>query len=251
MTGVNMRMEWTVLGRSGGYPAPGEATSGYLLSAGDTHILVDCGAGVLAQLFRLIPLGELDAVILSHLHSDHISDLDVLKYALQMRRRAGEPLANLPVYLPAQPAESVPSADGVLDLRFYDSGDRIQIGPVGIELIAGEHPIPSYGMRFSAGGKIAAYTGDTRWCAAVPRMLADARLAFMDAGSLERLRAEPMVHMTARECAVAARECGVARAVLSHLVPHQPADETWAEAIEQYDRVELAQPLAVYRVADD
>ncbi len=121
-------------------------------------------AGVLSQLFRLMPFGDLDVVPLSHVHSDHLSDLDVLKYAMQMQRRAGVAWPNLPVYLPAQPAAAVPAADGVLDLHFCSDNDRIQIGPVAIQWIAGEHSIQSYGMRFDAGGKIVAYTGDTRWC---------------------------------------------------------------------------------------
>lgn len=48
-------MKLTVLGCNGPYPAPGGACSGYLLQEGDTGVLLDCGAGVLAQLEKHMP----------------------------------------------------------------------------------------------------------------------------------------------------------------------------------------------------
>lgn len=239
-------MELIVLGRSGGFPMPGEATSGYLLRHGDTTVLVDCGSGVLSNLFRYVPVTGLSALVLSHLHSDHQADVSVLKYALNMTRRFGTAVADLPVYLPARPEGLVPTADGVLDLRFYEDGDPFEIGGIGVTCIAGDHPVPSYGMRFACEGKTLAYTGDTRLCPNVARMLQGADLAVMDAGGLERLRSDPMVHMTALECAQTAREAGVRRTLLSHLVPFQPMEETLREAQGGFDRVELAMPLASY-----
>ena len=59
-------MQLTILGNSGPYPAPGGACSGYLLSQGDTHVLLDCGLGVLARLQEHISLGALSALVLTH-----------------------------------------------------------------------------------------------------------------------------------------------------------------------------------------
>ena len=82
-------MKLTVLGNNGPYPAAGSACSGYLLQSGAANILIDCGNGVLSNIQKIISLDELDAVILTHLHSDHISDMYVLKYAIQLRRKRG------------------------------------------------------------------------------------------------------------------------------------------------------------------
>jgi ribonuclease BN (tRNA processing enzyme) len=79
-------------------------------------------------------------------------------------------------------------------------------------------------------------------------MLQGADLAVLDAGGLERLRSDPMVHMTALECAQTARAAGVRRTLLSHLVPYQPMEETLREAKDGYENVELAMPLATYPV---
>ena len=83
-------MKLTILGNNGPYPAPGGACSGYLLSSdsGDTRILIDCGTGVLCRLMDECPPEALDAVVLSHLHFDHMSDMLPMQYALQFSRRA-------------------------------------------------------------------------------------------------------------------------------------------------------------------
>ena len=75
-------MQLTILGNSGPYPAPGGACSGYLLSQGDTHVLLDCGLGVLARLQEHISLGALSALVLTHLHFDHVSDAFDLAIAM-------------------------------------------------------------------------------------------------------------------------------------------------------------------------
>ena len=77
-------MKLTVLGNNGPFPAAGGACSGYLVIEGDKKILIDCGNGVLANLQKFIKLEEIDAVILTHLHSDHMSDMMVLRYAVHI-----------------------------------------------------------------------------------------------------------------------------------------------------------------------
>ena len=106
-------MKLTILGCNGPYPGAGGACSGYLLSEDDTHVLIDCGAGVIANLVRHIPWEALDAVVLSHLHYDHMSDLLPMQYALQFHPRE----TPLPVYAPATPERVRENCDAVL--RFY------------------------------------------------------------------------------------------------------------------------------------
>ena len=69
--------------------------------SGETRILLDCGTGVLAHLTQLMPDIHLDAVVLSHLHYDHMSDMLPMHYYFQFH-----PLARpLNVLLPGAPAE--------------------------------------------------------------------------------------------------------------------------------------------------
>ena len=95
-------MKLTILGNNGPYPCAGGACSGYLLSSdsGRTKLLIDCGTGTLANLSKHLAWDALDAVILSHLHFDHMSDMLPMQYALQFHSRAEA----LPVYAPLTPA---------------------------------------------------------------------------------------------------------------------------------------------------
>jgi len=71
----------TVLGCSGSYPGPGGACSGYLVEGGGTAVWLDAGSGTLANLQKHLSIVELDAVVISHEHVDHWTDLEHLAVA--------------------------------------------------------------------------------------------------------------------------------------------------------------------------
>src|ERR1700722_14911647 len=66
----------TVLGCDGSWPGPGGAGSGYLVQAGGTTLLLDAGPGPFAALQGWIDPAGIAAVVLSHSHPDHWSDLE-------------------------------------------------------------------------------------------------------------------------------------------------------------------------------
>src|SRR3954449_5466587 len=68
-------MRITVLGKSPAWQDAGGACSGYLVEGGGVRVLLDCGPGVFAKLRRFADYVDVDAVVISHLHADHILDL--------------------------------------------------------------------------------------------------------------------------------------------------------------------------------
>ncbi len=74
-------MKLKVIGFWGGYPEANEATSGYLIESNGFNLLIDCGSAVLSKLQESISIDQLDAVVLSHYHHDHIADIGPLQYA--------------------------------------------------------------------------------------------------------------------------------------------------------------------------
>ena len=47
-----------------------------LIEAGDQKLLIDAGRGAAIRLYQLnVPLGRLDALLLTHYHSDHTSGI--------------------------------------------------------------------------------------------------------------------------------------------------------------------------------
>ena len=80
-------MKLTVLGKYGPYAPAHGATSGYLLENGGKNLLLDMGSGVLARLQEFIVPEQLDGIIISHVHYDHINDLFLYRYMLERLRR--------------------------------------------------------------------------------------------------------------------------------------------------------------------
>ncbi len=243
-------MKLTILGCSGGFPGAGAATSGYLLEVNGHYILIDCGSGVLANLQRIIPLNKLEAIILTHLHHDHISDMQVLKYAISLSQLHGQNIQAIPVLAPATP-ESLATglqSDGALIIGQINAQNEQILFGAQLRFYPMDHPVETYGLSIEFEGRRLAYTSDTIPCVNLQPLLWEADLALMDAGSLERLRKPKMLHMTAAECGTLANTCGVKRLILSHILPILDRNEILTEARAEYPNAELAEQMGVYEV---
>lgn len=251
-------MEVTVLGRHAPYPPAGGACSGYLIQSRGIRVLVDGGPGVAARLMAHGGVEPLDAVIVSHLHADHISDLHCLQFAVLAAQGAGRRAAALPVYCPQEPArnrawlESV--QPGWFDTRDLPAETGLRIGPLQFTCARTVHPIPCYAMRISDGESTLFYSADTSRDAA-PGLLslaAGADLALVEA-SLTEARADlrPVVgHMTAGDAAVFGRQAGVKRLLLTHIWPEVNLELLLGEARAEWAAAEMAEELRTYRVGE-
>src|SRR2546429_9691108 len=92
-------MRLTVLGCAGSFPAPDSACSAYLVEAEGYALMLDFGTGSLSALQRYGDLRRVDAILLSHLHCDHM--LDACSYVVVRRYAPGGPSPHLPGYGPA------------------------------------------------------------------------------------------------------------------------------------------------------
>src|SRR3954452_9087721 len=72
----------TVLGCDGSYPGRDGAASGSLVQSDQATIWLDAGNGTLANLQRHIGLGDVDAIVLSHNHGDHLVDAEAYYVAV-------------------------------------------------------------------------------------------------------------------------------------------------------------------------
>ena len=97
-------MKLFCIGKYGPYPKAGESCSCYVLTHGGRNIVIDLGCGALSKLLNVLPSRDIDALVLSHLHADHMGDALTLRYALEVDKKLGRRTEPLPVYLPAEPA---------------------------------------------------------------------------------------------------------------------------------------------------
>lgn len=219
-------MKLTILGNNGPYPVSGGACSGYLLSSnsGKTNVLIEFGTGVLAALPRHISFDVLDAVILSHLHFDHMSDILPMQYALQFHPRKSA----LPVYAPASPAH----VRTLLNAPCYDARDiaDMQIGEIRFRFCPVRHPVETYALRAECDDKVFVYTGDTNETDILDSFAAGADLLLADAGLSAADWKMTAPHLSAEGCARLAQRCGAKHLLLTHLNPKYSPAQHEAEA---------------------
>jgi len=225
-------MKITILGCSGGYPAPGGATTGYLVQFAGKNILIDCGSGVLSNLFRYIPVNQIDAIIITHLHADHISDIFVLKYALQMNKQNGMAIHPIPLFAPTTPEAnfSLLQNDANLVAGHINASTQLPIFGATATFFRTVHPVECYGVRIEYEGKAFAFSADAVYGPELIPLFTDVDLAILDCGALEKARKQVMLHLTPTECFRLYKECQIKKVVLSHLVPYYDISEIVDEA---------------------
>lgn len=156
-------MKLRVLGRSGSWPGPGAASSGYLLEAAGKHILIDCGSGVLSRMQEYLPIERLDAIVFSHLHYDHVSDIFCMKYARETLMALGRDVAPIPLLLPASPAtvaEEIAAGD-LFTIQYISDMYEAQVAGVHLRFDWMPHLVESYAITCTQAGAILVYSGDT------------------------------------------------------------------------------------------
>lgn len=213
-------MKLTILGMNGPFPAPGGATSGYLVTNADTAVALDLGSGCLAQLTARTAPEELTALLLSHWHYDHCSDVLPLLYRLESRLAAGG--APLHVYAPVDESAVIRKAvmaSPAVVLHDVAPGETLALGSLTITAYAGRHPVPALMYRVTDGQRTLCYTGDTNTVDNLTEFAKDADLLLADGLFTTALWAEGKPHLSAALAAQLAKDAGAKKLVITHLNP--------------------------------
>jgi ribonuclease BN (tRNA processing enzyme) len=249
-------MKLTIVGASGTFPGPHSGCSSYLLEEDGFRLLLDVGNGSTGALQAACGLLGPDAVIVSHLHGDHYLDLITYTYARRYHPEGQAPL--LPVYGPSDIRDQVIGAYGrdVSDLldevyvfNSIDHDQKIGVGPFEVDLRRVNHPVETYGMRVSAGGRTLTYSADTGETSTVVDLAKDVNIFLCEASYLDGEDNPPDIHLTGKQAAEYATQADVQRLLLTHLVPWGDKTRTLAEADAAYGgELLVARPLDVYDV---
>lgn len=180
-------MRITLIGT--GCPAvhPERGGAATLVETDDAAVLVDCGSGATQGLVRAGTRGAaMDALLVTHLHSDHLVDFYQLVVSSWHQGRQDPwrvlcPPTVVPVIEGTMAAwkderdlriawESRATATGLeVETEILDPATPIRIGDMEIQPVLVDHqPVePAYGFVFRAGGKTAVISGDTAVCPAL------------------------------------------------------------------------------------
>jgi len=217
----------TVLGTDGSYPGPGGCNSGYLLQAGEFATWMDTGPGTMANLQLHLPLSRLDAVVVSHAHPDHWSDLEGLYVAMRyfLGRRG------IPIYAPEGLRDLMvgEKPDGTFDWRVIADGETAQVGPARWTWSRTDHPVETLASRVEVGGRALAYSADTgpAWELSslgegIQLALVEATMTWQEEGSVQ--------HLSARQAGRTAARAGAERLLITHFAPPIDRQVALAEA---------------------
>jgi ribonuclease BN (tRNA processing enzyme) len=231
-------MRLSVLGACGGWPAAGEACSGFLVEHDGFRLLLDLGYATVPRLLRLIPAEQVDAVFVSHGHPDHCADLNPL---LRARALGGRSPSPLPVYAPVGALDAVLALErtGMLDGSYvvHDlvPGARFDLGPFRAETRFLPHTEPNAGIRLVAGGRALAYTGDCGPSRHVVDLAREADLLLAEATHPDEVPNHLRRYLSsARTAGRQAAEANVDRLLLTHLWPGSDPLIAMAAAAEAY-----------------
>jgi ribonuclease BN (tRNA processing enzyme) len=212
-----------VLGCAPASGNPGEPCSGYLVTAGGSRILLDCGPGVLSSLLARDP-APLDGIVLSHLHFDHVADLIPLGFA-HVFGLASEWKAPALFAPPGGEARLAGlceasghggdhlTACGLTVAEYDPGGPALAIGDALLMFRELIHPGVSHAIRVEAGGAVLVYSGDTAVTPALGEHAAGADLLLTESTALP----SSAVHLPAGDAGRIAREAGCKGLVLTHL----------------------------------
>lgn len=225
-------MKLTVLGCLGAYPYEGQGTTSYLLQSGDFNLLLDAGSATLVELEKELDPLELDAVILTHYHHDHIADLGVLQYYWQLYPTE-VPKPILPIYGHTEDEFHFNdlTMEGVTEGRPYFEAEDLKIGPFTITFMKTIHPVPCYAMRFveDETGKVFVFTGDSGYLEGFNEFAKEADLFLADT-YLFNGNEHHKAHFTAQESGTFAKNAAVKKLVLTHLPQHGDLEELRQQA---------------------
>jgi ribonuclease Z len=240
-------IEVTLLGTGSPIPDALRAGPSTLVRAGAQTFLVDCGRGVLQRAAAVgVGAGGITALLLTHLHSDHITDLGDVITTRWVTTLVSTPLtiigppgtravvdatiASLTLDigyrldhhedLTEPPAVEVHEhTDGVV---WDDGGVRIVVAPTDHRPVA-----PTIGFRIEHDGASVVLAGDTVPCTTLDALAAGAgaivhtviRKDLLEPIGLQRIKDVCDYHSSVQEAAATATRAGVGTLVLTHYVP--------------------------------
>lgn len=227
-------MKLTVLGKYGSYPRTKGGTSSYLLRSAKAAVALDFGSGALSRISAYTDVCDLDGIILSHLHNDHICDLFPLVYLLEAKK------TTLNLYLPFTecPQYDFVSSFNCFDLIPIVEGRKIRLGDIEFVFNKMTHPIESYSVRAADGKTVFFYSGDTTFNDRILSCANGAGTLLLDCCALSGSPA----HMTVEQGAFIGRSLS-AKVLATHVLP-----TVFAEHSAKAAGIEIVEEFATYEV---
>ena len=233
-------MEITVIGSSPSWQDADGACSGYLIEEHDTAVLLDCGNGVFGKLRGRFDHHQIDAVVISHMHADHILDLVPFAYALTYgpNRDSKPPLLALPPggLAALRSLCGVWGPEGLVEEAFraseYDPEKPLEFGSMTITFGEVPHFVPAHAMSIvGQSGARFVYGADCGPSASLVRFAENSDLLMLEATFAEGdpsagAESDSPGHLTGKQAGELAAAAGAKRLLLTHISDERDVEQT-------------------------
>jgi ribonuclease BN (tRNA processing enzyme) len=194
-------------------------------------VWLDCGSGTLANLQRHVAMEDVDAVVVSHQHPDHWTDLE--HFGVACRWALGR--TGIPVFAPSglRQLTRIGSAVDVFEWHIIADRDQVTIGALRLSFSQTDHPVTTLASRVEGGGRTLGYSADSG-----PAWEFEALGSGLDAALCEATflsdKEGTVQHLSARQAGRTARAAGANRLILTHITPRVDREAARAEAAAAY-----------------
>jgi ribonuclease Z len=280
----------TLLGTGTPIPSIDRFGPSTLIEAGDQKLLIDAGRGATIRLHQLnIPIGRIDALLLTHFHSDHISGVPDVWLTGWLESYFGSRHKPFRVIGPRgtkrliakleeayaddiriRMADEKLPPDGIATVVEEYERDGVVYEKNGVKVIAfevdhGDVIKPAYGYRIEYAGRVAVISGDTRYNQNVVKYAMGADLLVHEVAiALPELLSEAHIgrimahHTTAREAGMVFEQTKPKLAAYTHLVfltsprvPRASIAELVAETRQTYPGpLEVGEDLMSFEIGE-
>jgi ribonuclease BN (tRNA processing enzyme) len=226
----------TILGCDGSHVSAGGAASGYLVREWETGttIWLDAGPGTFANLQRFCDPRTVDAIVLSHLHGDHWTDIDgFLTAGRWTAKPQWGPVRVL--HAPGIAEGFIQEPDGVLTLEEISASTRAKVGGISLSFSRTDHGPETFAVRLEGAGRVLGYSADSGPGWSFTELGPGIDLALCEATYTEEYEGTAG-HMSGRQAGNTAREADVGRLVITHRSPVISAEAVADEARSTFGR---------------
>ncbi|NSX55354.1 MBL fold metallo-hydrolase [Parasulfitobacter algicola] len=261
-----------LLGTKGG-PAVrtgGSMPTSSLLRIADQVIVIDCGIGVTRAIVNAgVTLMDVDAIFITHLHSDHILELGPLLHTawttgLKRKIQVFGPVGTndyLDHFLQSMTFDNdirvrdegrIP-LDTLIEVSIFTQGSLPDIGGINVDALRVDHPpvTDCFALRFEADDIRVVFSADTAYFPSLAEFARNADVLVHEAmlleavdalvartGNADRLKQHLLAsHTAAADVARIARDANVKHLCLNHLIPADDPQYSPADFIAQIKTV--------------